>query len=313
MDKEIEKNNKQIERQKKSSGSKGDFIHTVYKSKIPFKNEMNIWSTKKPPIRTTLAANACLLFVLFLYGLNKLYFAVYFALILLIFWNIFYARIFFLGAARTKRFSRLPPLELVQAIEETLTTNGLSYIKKSGGRYTVGWGGMSYSIKRWPLRYTEIFYLSDEAIFIELVATLVGYVPIYIGKFSEKAKAFIRSLTNILDDNINRKEDLYLEERFLEQLSDPRPKIRWGSAHCLGVLESKKALPFLSELLEKEQHIITRGAIIQAFGKIGDASVIPLLEKYLEDSEIALRENEEKVPIGKLVQEAIRQIEQKSI
>ena len=121
--------------------------------------------------------------------------------------------------------------------------------------------------------------MPDEAIFIEVVDTPEKYVPVYIGFFSEKKEAFIRRLIDMLDDSINKKEDLYLEEKFLEQLNDPRPEVRWGSAHHLGALGSKKALLFLAELLEKEQHIITRGAIIQAFGKIGDWTEPLLIDK----------------------------------
>ena len=204
--------------------------------------------------------------------------------------------------------NNLPNSKLVMTIEEALKKNDIKYIKKSGGKYYEKFP-VDYAIKIWPLKYTEIFELSDENVCIKVRVSLSAYVPVRIGKITYETRAFIKNLTEILDDYVGRKEDEYFEEKFIKQLSDPKQKVRMGSAYGLGLLKSKKAVPHLTEVLKKEKRPVVKGAIIQAIAKVGDESVIPVLERYFSDMSEALTEGEEKkVAVGYLAKEAVRKI-----
>lgn len=72
-------------------------------------------------------------------------------------------------------------------------------------------------------------------------------------------------------------------ERVRGMLSDSVIELRRDAASMLGDIRNPRDVELLSTALERESSGRVRTAIIRALGRIGDASLLPLLEKRLED------------------------------
>lgn len=285
----------------------------VYKSKLEYENKSDEWNelSKKDPFIYIYFGWFILTGTMLLLAMKVTLLLVPPVFIISAYFLTLFGKILIDELHTTYRFfslpNNLPDSKLVLTIEESLKESDIEYIMKSGGKYHKTFP-VDYAIKIWPLKYTEIFELPDENVCIKVRVSVTEYVPVRIAKITDETRPFITCLTELLDDYVGRKEDLYFEEKFIKQLSDPKQKVRMGSAYGLGLLESKKAVSRLVDTLEKEEDNTVKGAIIQALGKVGDKSIIPVLQRYSGDLDVALRESEENTTIGKLAQEAIGKI-----
>lgn len=73
-------------------------------------------------------------------------------------------------------------------------------------------------------------------------------------------------------------------ERVRGMLSDPVIELRRDAASMLGDIRNPRDAELLSAALDRESSGRVRTAMIRALGRIGDASLLPMLEKRLEDS-----------------------------
>ncbi len=68
----------------------------------------------------------------------------------------------------------------------------------------------------------------------------------------------------------------------LMALTDPNPNVRYAVVEALGKIGDARAIPFLLELIERDEW--TQFPAIEALGRIGDPAAIPILLKQAESS-----------------------------
>ncbi|MDD3928153.1 MAG: HEAT repeat domain-containing protein, partial [bacterium] len=77
----------------------------------------------------------------------------------------------------------------------------------------------------------------------------------------------------------------------LKMLADKDENVRVNAVISLAWLQAKEAVPVLSRLLKEDKSKWIKRRCAQALGQIGDRSVIPLLQEYIESSDPYLAEN----------------------
>lgn len=76
--------------------------------------------------------------------------------------------------------------------------------------------------------------------------------------------------------------------------TDPSPIVRHECAFALGETAAPKlAGPPLMKAVENDKHVFVRHEALLALGTLGDASFIPFVRKYLDDSDPVIAESAE--------------------
>jgi deoxyhypusine monooxygenase len=94
-------------------------------------------------------------------------------------------------------------------------------------------------------------------------------------------------LENALEDKSIRKLGKAL-------LTDTSPIVRHEFAFSLGETAHKKiAIPYLMKAIETDENIFVRHEAILALSTLNDKSVVPFIEKFLNDKDAEIRESAE--------------------
>ena len=77
-------------------------------------------------------------------------------------------------------------------------------------------------------------------------------------------------------------------------LTEPSPIVRHEFAFSLGETSHKKiAIPYLMKAVEGDKNIFVRHESLLALATLGDKSVIPFIEKFINSDELEIKESAE--------------------
>ena len=96
--------------------------------------------------------------------------------------------------------------------------------------------------------------------------------------------------------HISKESEKSFKDKLISALNHPEPKTRMRAVNILGKLGDRKAVPALTERLEREKDAFVLSEIIMALGMMNDNSLIDALSNYnSNDYPIVVRNAAKKV------------------